>query len=94
MAETGYLIAPIVALAIVYGFLPQMSSVYRQFNRPLPVRCPETGDFASVLIDSPYAARTSLVGIPKLRIKDCSRWPAWSVCDRGCLKGEVDRKFA
>jgi hypothetical protein len=49
------------------------------------VGCPETGRAAAVELDMPYAVVSSALGPPRLRLADCSRWPARAHCGQACL---------
>ncbi len=50
------------------------------------VTCPETNRPAAVELDAKLAAVTSVFGMPKLRIGQCSRWPERRNCGQCCLK--------
>lgn len=74
----------IVAAALAYGFrwLVRSSSRYRGSRI---VTCPETKKPAIVEIDSLHASLTSTVGLPDIRLADCSRWPIKEGCGQECL---------
>jgi hypothetical protein len=81
----GLLIAIIVtAAALCFGirWLIRSSSRYRS---PRIVTCPETERPAIVEVDSLHASLTSTVGLPDIRLKDCSRWPIKEQCGQECL---------
>jgi hypothetical protein len=81
----GSLIAlVIIAAALWCGFrwLVRSSSKYRGSRI---VTCPETKMPAIVAVDSLHAALTSTVGLPDIRLEDCSRWPIKKQCGQECL---------
>lgn len=81
----GSLIAIILlAAALWFGirWLVRSSSKYRGSRI---VTCPETKRSAMVKVDSLHATLTSTVGLPDIRLKDCSRWPANGQCGQECL---------
>ncbi len=49
------------------------------------VTCPETGSPTIVEVDALHASLTSTVGLPDIRLKDCSRWPIRQQCGQECL---------
>jgi hypothetical protein len=81
----GSLIAiALLAAALWFGirWLVRSSSRYR--GRRI-VTCPETKKPAIVEVDSLHASLTSTVGLPDIRLKDCSRWPIKGQCGQECL---------
>ena len=81
----GSLIAIIlIAAALWFGirWLVRSSSRYRGSRI---VTCPETGKPAIVEVDSLHASFTSTVGLPHIRLEDCSRWPIKGQCGQECL---------
>lgn len=81
----GSLIAiAILAAALWFGirWLVQSSSRYRGERI---VTCPETKKPAIVEVDSLHASLTSTVGLPDIRLKDCTRWPIKGQCGQECL---------
>ena len=75
-------IAVIVGLVFIIRALVRASVEYR--GKRLVV-CPETEKYATVEIDAPLAAITSLFGAPELRIENCSRWPERRHCAQHCI---------
>lgn len=49
------------------------------------VSCPETDAPAAVKVGAARAAITAPFGLPRLRLKSCSRWPDRQNCDQPCL---------
>ena len=81
----GSLIALVaIAAALWFGirWLVRSSSRYRGQRI---VTCPETKKPAIVEVDSLHASLTSTVGLPDIRLKDCSRWPIKGDCGQECL---------
>jgi|SRR5215216_786442 len=80
----GSLIAIIVlAAALWFGIrLVRSSSKYRGSRI---VTCPETQRPTIVEVDALHASLTSTVGLPDIRLKDCSRWPIKKECGQECL---------
>jgi len=84
-AVVGSLITIIaIAAALWFGtrWLVRSSSRYRG---PRIVTCPETKKPTIVEVDSLHASLTSTVGLPDIRLKDCSRWPINKQCGQECL---------
>jgi len=78
-------IAAILALGTLFVLIPVASDSYRRFRRRRVVTCPETKAIAEILIDARHAACSSLFGNPRLRVKDCTRWPKREDCGQDCL---------
>jgi hypothetical protein len=81
----GILIAiALVAAALWFGFhwLYRSLSKYRGSRT---ITCPETGRPTIVEVDALHASLTSAIGLPDIRLKDCSRWPIKSQCGQECL---------
>ena len=74
----------ILAAALWCGirWLVRSSSKYRGSRI---VTCPETKKPAIVEVDSLHASLTSTVGLPDIRLEDCSRWPIKKQCGQECL---------
>ena len=81
----GSLIAIALLVAALWSgirWLVRSSSRYRG-NRL--VTCPETKKPTIVEIDALHASLTSTVGLPDIRLQNCSRWPIRSQCGQECL---------
>lgn len=81
----GSLIALVaIAAALWFGirWLVRSSSRYRG---PRIVTCPETKKPAIVEVDSLHASLTSTVGLPDIRLQECTRWPIKEQCGQECL---------
>ncbi len=72
------------------GFLVVVLSVglleYEDLKRKRTVVCPETGDPESIGIDARAGAMGIALGVPRLRVLSCSRWPERRECDQACRK--------
>jgi hypothetical protein len=75
-------IALIVGLAFIIRALVR---TYVEYRGKRLVVCSETAQYATVEIDAPLAAITSLFGAPELRIENCSRWPQHQDCTQDCV---------
>lgn len=78
-------IAAILALGTLFVLLPVAWDSYRRFRRRRVVTCPETKAIAEIVVDARRAACSSLVGRPRLRVQDCTRWPRRQGCAQDCL---------
>ena len=81
----GSLIAiAVFAAALWFGirWLVRSSSKYRGTRI---VTCPETKRPAIVEVDALHASLTSTVGLPDIRLQDCTRWPIKEQCGQECL---------
>lgn len=74
----------VLAAAIWFSirWLVRSSSKYRGTQI---VTCPETKRPAIVEVDSLHASLTSTVGLPDIRLQDCTRWPMKEQCGQECL---------
>lgn len=74
----------ILATALWFGirWIIRSSSKYRATQA---VTCPENKSPAVVEVDALHASLTSIVGIPDIRLQDCSRWPIKEECGQECL---------
>ena len=80
-------------VAILYGlagFFVVVLSVglleYEDLKRKRSVVCPETGEPARVGVDAREAALGVALGVPRIRVVACSRWPARRDCNQACRK--------
>ena len=73
-----------IGAALLCGFrwLARSSSRYRGSRI---VTCPETKKPAIVEVDWLHASLTSTVGLPDIRLEECSRWPMREQCGQECL---------
>lgn len=81
----GSLIA-IILIAAAFGFgLRWLVRSSSRFRGPRIVTCPETKKPAVVEVDTRHALLTSTVGLPDIRLANCSRWPIKEQCGQECL---------
>lgn len=80
------LIGAIFAVAAIYVFFPIVFMVYQRFGPRIALRCPEIDILTSTQVSTGRAMWSSMFGAPKLRIKDCARWPERANCGQACLK--------
>ena len=80
----GSLIAMIILTAALWLGIRIVRSSSR-FRGSRIVTCPETNKPTIVEVDALHASLTSAVGLPDIRLKDCSRWPIKEQCGQECL---------
>jgi hypothetical protein len=83
--ETLATLGAIAAIGIGYVLLPVGLSVFADFRKPKEVICPDNGEPAQITVDATRAAITSAMGMSRLRMDGCSRWPERGTCNRSCL---------
>ena len=81
----GSLIAIIVMAAALWFGIRWLVRSFSKYRGPRIVTCPETKTPAVVEVDSLHASLTSTVGLPDIRLQDCSRWPIKEQCGQECL---------
>jgi hypothetical protein len=64
-------------------FIGSATTVYAHWREPREVLCPETGEQATIQVDAGRAAAMASVGLPGLKIIQCTQWPR--PCGRGCM---------
>lgn len=82
----GSLIAIIVLAAALWFGIRWLVRSYSKYGSTHIVTCPETKKPAIVKVDALHASLTSTVGLPDIRLQDCSRWPIKAQCGQECLK--------
>lgn len=87
MNLTETLLWTLAALVAVYvGVrIAQAVGAYLALRGERIITCPETRRPAAVQVAAGKAALQTFAGTPKLRLKDCSRWPERRDCDQACL---------
>jgi hypothetical protein len=81
----GWLIAiSAIAAALWFGIRWLIRS-FSKYRGPRIVTCPETKKPAIVEVDWLYTSLTSTVGVPDIRLQECSRWPLKEQCGQECL---------
>jgi hypothetical protein len=78
-------ILAVVALGLLYVVVPVVVGTYRRFAGTKIPTCPATHAIAAVDLDATHAALTAAIGAPKLRVKNCSRWPEHRGCAQECV---------
>ncbi|MFQ5722846.1 MAG: hypothetical protein ACE5G6_00025 [Terriglobia bacterium] len=73
----------VVALAVKASAAVQ---AYWKYRGTRVITCPENRKPAGVEVDARHAAWGAAVATPRLRLKDCSRWPQRQDCGRECLR--------
>ena len=84
VTAVGSLIAIILLAAALWLGIRLVRSSSR-FRGSRIVTCPETNRPTIVEVDALHASLTSTVGLPDIRLKDCSRWPIKEQCGQECL---------
>jgi hypothetical protein len=85
MYTAAYLIViALIATASFFG-IRWLVRGFSQYRGTKIVTCPETGRPAVVEVDAPHALMTSTVGLPDIRLENCSRWPLREQCGQECL---------
>jgi hypothetical protein len=74
------------AVAVLLVIVPVAADSFARYRRRGMMRCPETGTEANVQVDALHAALTTFPGPARLRVEDCSRWPARQHCAQECLR--------
>jgi hypothetical protein len=85
MATPLTLIASLIALSVLYLFVPAFVMTFLEHRGRRQHRCPQTGTGAEVRVAAGRAALTQFFGRPRLEIAACSLWPDQSGCGQGCL---------
>ena len=80
----GLVLWVIGASLFIVAFLLWIYSEKRAFDEPRRIICPESRNYASIVVDGEHAARTMVHGHEEFRIIDCSRWPKKIGCDQAC----------
>lgn len=81
----GSLIALVAIAAALWFGIRWLVRSFSKYTGPQIVTCPETKKPAIVEVDSLHASLTSTVGLPDIRLQDCSRWPIKKQCGQECL---------
>jgi len=82
---TIYLVVGIAVIVGLVFIIRALVRTYVEYRGKRLVICPQTEKYATVEIDAPLAAVTSLFGAPELRIENCSRWPERQHCVQDCI---------
>ena len=74
------------AAGFFFVLLPVALMAFYSYGGRESVTCPETGGGAEIGLDGGCAARSSILGRLKLRVRSCSLWPERGNCDQECLR--------
>jgi hypothetical protein len=85
MNTAAYIIVTVLIASAFYFGIKWLVSAYSQYRGTKLVTCPETGRPAIVEVDALHASLTSTVGLPDIRLENCSRWPLKEQCGQECL---------
>lgn len=85
MKTEAYLIVIILVASAFYFGVKWLVRAYSRYRGTKIVACPETGRPAVVEVDALHASLTSTVGLPDIRLENCSRWPLKEQCGQECL---------
>ena len=83
-AGLSFIAIAVVAVALWFSIRWFVRSSSRYGGQRI-VTCPETKKPAIVEVDALHASLTATVGLPDIRLKDCSRWPIREQCGQECL---------
>jgi hypothetical protein len=83
-----YLLLGLAAVYLLFGLAESLRSYFKLRGKRL-VKCPETEQTEAVELDARRAARETLFGTPRLRLRECSRWPERQNCGQECL-GQIE----
>ena len=86
MTQPLLLILGIIAMGSLLVVFPVGLATFYRYRRRKVVTCPETHSPAEVRLDAHRAALTTVLGRPRLKVEDCSRWPEKKGCDEECVK--------
>jgi hypothetical protein len=83
-----WIILAIGLVAVLFVVLPVAGATLARYRRPQPLRCPLAGTDATVKVDAVGAALWELLGVRRLRVEACSRWPGVWGCRQQCVADE------
>jgi hypothetical protein len=78
------LMAVLGLLALYFGL--RVARGYRLYRGSRLLRCPETQRLALVEMPAGVMALEASLGDPRLRVRNCSRWPMCRECGENCLR--------
>jgi hypothetical protein len=85
MNTAAYLIVTVLVATACWFAIRGIVRAYSKYRGTRITTCPETGRPAIVEVDALHAALTSRVGLPEIRLQNCSRWPMKKECGQDCL---------
>jgi hypothetical protein len=78
-------IVGVTALVVAWLVRSEIGRTFFKFRGTRLVSCPETNAATAVTVNAAQAAVTAPFGVPRLRVKDCLRWPDRACCEQACL---------
>jgi hypothetical protein len=85
MIAEFYFVALALLLTLLYFAVPPVLNAYVKYRGKRVVVCPETRRAVAVEVNAPLAAVSAIVGEPRLRLSDCTRWPERRDCGQECV---------
>jgi hypothetical protein len=85
MNTAAYLIVIVLIATASFFGIRWLVRAFSQYRGTKIVTCPETGRPAVVEVDAPHSSITAMVGLPDIRLDNCSRWPLREQCGQECL---------
>jgi hypothetical protein len=85
MNTAAYLIVIVLIATASFFGIRWLVRAFSPYRGTRIVTCPETGRPAVVEVDASHASMTSTVGLPDIRLENCSRWPLREQCGQECL---------
>jgi hypothetical protein len=85
MNTAAYLIVIVLIATASFFGIRWLVRAFSQYRGTKIDTCPETGRPAVVEVDAPHASMTSTVGLPDIRLENCSRWPLREQCGQECV---------
>jgi hypothetical protein len=82
---TAVAIVGVMALAVAWLIRSEIGKTFFKFRGTRLVSCPETNAATAVTVNAAQAAVAAPFGVPRLRVKDCLRWPDRAGCEQACL---------
>ncbi len=79
------LIAAVILLGTFNVLVPLVLHNFTRNRKKRVLRRPETGILVEVDLDAQLAACSSPLGMPLLRVKNCTLWPKRRRCNMECL---------
>lgn len=92
MDTASWIIAAFLSIFALYVFFRLGAGMwlYRRYHGEHLITCPENQKPAGVHLDASYTVLTGFLGVPTLRLDNCSRWPEMHDCGQDCL-AEIQR---
>ncbi len=85
MNTAAYIIVTVLVATACWFVARRIVRAYSGNRGTRITTCPETGMPTIVEVDATHAVLTSTVGLPEIRLTNCSRWPIKKECGQECL---------